>query len=133
MSACLHLDASSKIRETGGKTWLIGLFKFFTVVLVFLFSSQTSSASGRSDCPTVISVASNQSWSGIHSSTGTGISTERSSVFSWGYDVRSRREKKTDFALSDTASLAPSVTEGMFLCLLSLNLSSSICSLLAAK
>ncbi|XP_017288378.1 protein FAM149B1 isoform X2 [Kryptolebias marmoratus] len=49
-------------------------------------SSQTSTASGRSDCPTVISVASNQSWSGIHSSTGTGISTERSSVFSWGYD-----------------------------------------------
>uniref|UniRef100_A0A1A7WN46 Family with sequence similarity 149, member B1 n=1 Tax=Iconisemion striatum TaxID=60296 RepID=A0A1A7WN46_9TELE len=49
-------------------------------------SSQTSSASGHSDCPTVISVASNQSWSGIHSATGTGISTERSSVFSWGYD-----------------------------------------------
>ncbi|XP_013855832.1 protein FAM149B1 [Austrofundulus limnaeus] len=49
-------------------------------------SSQTSTASGHSDCPTVISVASNQSWSGIHSSTGTGISTERSSVFSWGYD-----------------------------------------------
>ncbi|TKS85789.1 Protein FAM149B1 [Collichthys lucidus] len=41
---------------------------------------------GHSDCPTVISVDSNQSWSGIHSSTGTGISTERSSVFSWGYD-----------------------------------------------
>ncbi|XP_071336398.1 protein FAM149B1 isoform X1 [Trachinotus anak] len=49
-------------------------------------SSQTSAASGHSDCPTVISVDSNQSWSGIHSSTGTGISTERSSVFSWGYD-----------------------------------------------
>ncbi|XP_047207558.1 protein FAM149B1 isoform X2 [Girardinichthys multiradiatus] len=49
-------------------------------------SSQTSAASDRSDCPTVISVSSNQSWSGIHSSTGTGISTERSSVFSWGYD-----------------------------------------------
>lgn len=50
-------------------------------------SSDTSAASGHSDCPTVISVDSNQSWSGIHSSTGTGLSTERSSVFSWGYDV----------------------------------------------
>ncbi|XP_068183108.1 protein FAM149B1 isoform X2 [Antennarius striatus] len=49
-------------------------------------SSETSAASGHSDCPTVISLDSNQSWSGIHSSTGTGISTERSSVFSWGYD-----------------------------------------------
>ncbi|KAM6998030.1 protein FAM149B1 isoform 2-T2 [Tautogolabrus adspersus] len=49
-------------------------------------SSDTSAASGHSNCPTVISVDSSQSWSGIHSSTGTGISTERSSVFSWGYD-----------------------------------------------
>ncbi|XP_029376791.1 protein FAM149B1 isoform X2 [Echeneis naucrates] len=49
-------------------------------------SSDTSAASGHSDCPTINSVDSNQSWSGIHSSTGTGISTERSSVFSWGYD-----------------------------------------------
>ncbi|XP_056902698.1 protein FAM149B1 isoform X1 [Takifugu flavidus] len=49
-------------------------------------SSETSAASGHSDCPTIISVDSNQSWSGIRSSTGTGISTERSSVFSWGYD-----------------------------------------------
>ncbi|XP_027863200.1 protein FAM149B1 isoform X1 [Xiphophorus couchianus] len=49
-------------------------------------SLQTSAASDHSDCPTVISVSPSQSWSGIHSSTGTGISTERSSVFSWGYD-----------------------------------------------
>lgn len=49
-------------------------------------SSETSAASGHSDCPTVISIDSNQSWSGIYSATGTGISTERSSVFSWGYD-----------------------------------------------
>uniref|UniRef100_A0A3Q3G0R6 Family with sequence similarity 149 member B1 n=1 Tax=Labrus bergylta TaxID=56723 RepID=A0A3Q3G0R6_9LABR len=49
-------------------------------------NSDTSAASGHSNCPTVISVDSSQSWSGIHSSTGTGISTERSSVFSWGYD-----------------------------------------------
>ncbi|XP_061601406.1 protein FAM149B1 isoform X1 [Cololabis saira] len=49
-------------------------------------SSQTSAASSHSECPTVISVDSNQCWSGINSSAGTGISTERSSVFSWGYD-----------------------------------------------
>lgn len=64
----------------------------------FVFSSDTSAASGHSDCPTVISVDSNQSWSGIHSSTGTGISTERSSVFSWGYDV----SRKSTTALWET-------------------------------
>lgn len=58
---------------------------------LLFFQCSSSAASGHSDCPTVISVDSNQSWSGIHSSTGTGISTERSSVFSWGYDVSLHR------------------------------------------
>uniref|UniRef100_A0A3P8UTI1 Family with sequence similarity 149 member B1 n=2 Tax=Cynoglossus semilaevis TaxID=244447 RepID=A0A3P8UTI1_CYNSE len=49
-------------------------------------SSEASATSGHSDCLTVISVDSAQSWSGFHSSSGTGLSTERSSVFSWGYD-----------------------------------------------
>ncbi|KAJ8360146.1 hypothetical protein SKAU_G00166710 [Synaphobranchus kaupii] len=41
---------------------------------------------GRSGCPTVTSGDTGRSWSGINSYTGTGVSTERSSVFSWGYD-----------------------------------------------
>lgn len=77
--------------------------------LSFLCSSETSAASGHSDCPTVISVDSNQSWSGIHSSTGTGISTERSSVFSWGYDV-SVFQQMLILMWSDDASLALPVT-----------------------
>lgn len=55
------------------------------------WSSETSAASGHSDCPTIISVDSSQPWSGIRSSTGTGISTERSSVFS--YDVSLQHKK----------------------------------------
>ncbi|XP_041920896.1 protein FAM149B1 isoform X1 [Alosa sapidissima] len=49
-------------------------------------SSETSVVSERSDCQTVTTGDTTRSWSGIHSYTGTGISTERSSVFSWGYD-----------------------------------------------
>ncbi|XP_055782528.1 protein FAM149B1-like isoform X4 [Salvelinus fontinalis] len=49
-------------------------------------SETTSAASRRSDCPTATTGDTTRSWSGIHSYTGTGISTERSSVFSWGYD-----------------------------------------------
>ncbi|XP_077586022.1 protein FAM149B1 isoform X3 [Stigmatopora nigra] len=49
-------------------------------------NSAASGASSPANCPTVISVESSRPWSGIHSSTGTGVSTERSSVFSWGYD-----------------------------------------------
>ena len=72
----------------------------------FSLSSETSAASGHSDCPTVISVDSNQSWSGIHSSTGTGISTERSSVFSWGYDVSLLlRNKKNNLCVKQCCQL----------------------------
>ncbi|KAG7463104.1 hypothetical protein MATL_G00191750 [Megalops atlanticus] len=49
-------------------------------------SSEASGVSERSRCPTVITGDTGRAWSGIHSYTGTGISTERSSVFSWGYD-----------------------------------------------
>ncbi|XP_061084892.1 protein FAM149B1 isoform X1 [Conger conger] len=49
-------------------------------------SSESSEASGRSGCPTVTSGDTGRSWFGINSYTGTGVSTERSSVFSWGYD-----------------------------------------------
>ncbi|XP_070980698.1 protein FAM149B1-like isoform X6 [Oncorhynchus clarkii lewisi] len=49
-------------------------------------SEMTSAASRRSDCPTATTGDTTRSWSGIHSYTETGISTERSSVFSWGYD-----------------------------------------------
>ncbi|XP_028845914.1 protein FAM149B1 isoform X2 [Denticeps clupeoides] len=49
-------------------------------------SSDASGLSGRSGCQTVNSGDTTRSWSGIHSYTDTGISVERSSVFSWAYD-----------------------------------------------
>ncbi|XP_077095765.1 protein FAM149B1 isoform X1 [Siphateles boraxobius] len=49
-------------------------------------SEESSASSIRSGYQTLTTDDTAQSWSGIHSYTGTGISTERSSVFSWGYD-----------------------------------------------
>nr|XP_015202055.1 PREDICTED: protein FAM149B1 [Lepisosteus oculatus] len=49
-------------------------------------NSESSEVSGGSSCPTLTAGDTTRSWSGIHSYTGTGLSTERSSVFSWGYD-----------------------------------------------
>ncbi|XP_026885340.2 protein FAM149B1 isoform X1 [Electrophorus electricus] len=49
-------------------------------------SAASSITSPISHCPLVTTGDMTRSWSGIHSYTGTEISTEPSSVFSWGYD-----------------------------------------------
>ncbi|XP_053538629.1 protein FAM149B1 isoform X4 [Ictalurus punctatus] len=47
---------------------------------------QDASACNRSVCPSAVAVETSRAWSQIDSYTGTGVSTERSSVFSWAYD-----------------------------------------------
>ncbi|XP_062863806.1 protein FAM149B1 isoform X2 [Trichomycterus rosablanca] len=49
-------------------------------------SSSSSSSALRSVCPSAVAVETSRTWSVIDSYTGTGVSTERSSVFSWAYD-----------------------------------------------
>ncbi|XP_060789842.1 protein FAM149B1 isoform X2 [Neoarius graeffei] len=47
---------------------------------------QDVSTCNRSGSPSMVAVGTSRAWSGIDSYTGTGMSTERSSVFSWAYD-----------------------------------------------
>ncbi|KAI5610909.1 protein FAM149B1, partial [Silurus asotus] len=47
---------------------------------------QTASTCNRLVCPSVVAVEMSRVWSGIDSYADTGVSTERSSVFSWAYD-----------------------------------------------
>ncbi|XP_047677787.1 protein FAM149B1 isoform X1 [Tachysurus fulvidraco] len=48
--------------------------------------AQQQTASTRSVCPSAVAVETSRAWSEIDSYTGTEVSTERSSVFSWAYD-----------------------------------------------
>ncbi|KAK3563682.1 hypothetical protein QTP86_034324 [Hemibagrus guttatus] len=47
---------------------------------------QTAPTCNRSVCQSAVTVETSRAWSGIDSYTGTEVSTERSSVFSWAYD-----------------------------------------------
>ncbi|XP_053365984.1 protein FAM149B1 isoform X2 [Clarias gariepinus] len=47
---------------------------------------QVASTCNRSVCPSVVAVETSSAWSEIDSCTGTEVSTERSSVYSWAYD-----------------------------------------------
>ncbi|XP_038816531.1 protein FAM149B1-like isoform X2 [Salvelinus namaycush] len=81
-----HLDHHPLPEEVDNDFLPQHLHDLQEAVSTYNSSETTSAASNRSDSPTVTTGNTTRAWSGIHSYTGTGISTERSSVFSWGYD-----------------------------------------------